>query len=223
MLLSIDVGIKNLALCVIDKDKKIHFWEVDGIPPLHKDGLFKCMKGHLDSRKDSFNEVTQVIIEKQPNKNQGIKSIENFIHAYFLIHDKEVTIWDARHKIPDIAGPGKTKYTARKNASIERCRKFLNETNPDWVPLFDKHKKKDDLADTVMQALSYMNMKGDEPTHSVPKPRKPTLNQTNTKYSKSNLAYIVKNKLPQDARFIKDLHRYYKTVDELVKEFNITV
>ena len=138
-------------------------------------------------------------------------------------------IWDARHKIPDVAGAGKAKYTERKKASIERARKFIvaTETNSEWVPFFDAHKKKDDLADTVMQALSFIDKRpeGKTGTVSSPKkvaPRKPTENQERTKYSKANLAWLVKTNAKQDARFKKDLARYYRSVDELTKEFNLT-
>ena len=64
MLLSIDVGIKNLAMCIMNPEKKIEFWEVGGVPPLHSDGLFLSMKRHLDSK--SFEHVTKVLIERQP-------------------------------------------------------------------------------------------------------------------------------------------------------------
>jgi len=52
-------------------------------------------------------------------------------------------------------------------------------------------------------------------------PRKPTENQTRTKYSKANLAYLVKTGAKQDARFKKDLARYYRDLDELVTEFGL--
>jgi hypothetical protein len=219
MILSIDVGIKNLAMCVITTDKKIRYWDVSGVPPMHADGLFPCMKRHLDERSVHFEPIQTVLIERQPDKNRGIKSVEHFIHAYFLIHDKNVILWDARHKIPDIVGPGRTQYSLRKKASVERCREFLKLTNTEFLPFFETSKKKDDLADTVMQALSYMEKKPDE--DKTPKPRKPTLNQTETKYSKANLAYLYKLGLTNNPRFKKDLARYYSDVSELAKEFNI--
>ena len=76
-----------------------------------------------------------------------------------------------------------------------------------------------------MQALSFVNRV--EPTSTTKKkkvtkviPRKPNENQKNTKYSKSNLAYILKNKLDveKNKRFMKDLHRYYKNIDELKRD-----
>jgi len=226
-LLSIDCGIKNLAMCLIDqKTKRIQRWDVSGVPPMHVDGIFQCMVRHLNE-KPWILEAQTVLIEKQPDRNRGMKGIENLLHTYFLVKEKQVVIWDARHKIPDVAGAGKAKYAQRKKTSIERARKFIDNTvNEDWIQFFDSHKKKDDLADTVMQALSYIDKRPAET--SEPKkakkqvPRKPTDNQTRTKYSKANLAWLVKTNAKQDARFKKDLARYYRDLDELVIEFGLT-
>lgn len=230
MLLSIDCGIKNLAMCLIDPStKKIHQWDVSGVPPKHADGLFPCLVRHLNERPWVL-EAKTVLIEKQPDRNRSMKSVENLLHTYMLVKDpdREVIIYDARHKIPDVAGAGKAKYAQRKKTSIERARKFLqaNEVNNNWIAHFDTHKKKDDLADTVMQALSFIDRtpggaKTEKPEPKKVNPRKPTENQSRTKYSKANLAWLVKTGAKQDARFNKDLARYYRSIDELKKEFRI--
>ena len=80
--------------------------------------------------------------------------------------------------------------------------------------------------DTVMQALSFIDKRPVESTGETkaPKkmmPRRPTENQTRTKYSKANLAWIVKTGAKQDARFRKDLARYYKDIEELMGEFKL--
>jgi hypothetical protein len=77
-----------------------------------------------------------------------------------------------------------------------------------------------------MQALSFIDKRPTEdPTKPVKEkkvsPRKPTDNQTRTKYSKANLAWLVKTGAKQDARFKKDLARYYRNLEELKKEFNL--
>jgi len=228
MILSIDCGIKNLAMCLIDPvDRKIHHWDVSGVPPTHADGVFLCLVRHLNERPWVLESKT-VVIEKQPDKNRSIKAVENLLHTYFLTKDpsREVVIWDARHKVPDFAGPGKAMYAKRKKAAIERARTFIDAVGPnkEWVPFFDKHSKKDDLADTVMQALSFMDKRPVEATPAAPKrvsPRKPTDNQQRTKYSKANLAWLVKTGAKQDARFKKDLARYYRSIDELKAEFKV--
>lgn len=226
MLLSIDCGIKNLALCLIDPStKKIHQWDVSGVPPKHADGIFPCLIRHLKEKPWTL-EASTVVIEKQPDRNRSMKGVENLLHTYFLVHDKDVVIWDARHKIPDVAGAGKARYAQRKKTSIERARKFIADDGPnkELVEFFDKHKKKDDLADTVMQALSFIEKRpeaSETVKEKVQKPRKPTENQSRTKYSKANLAYLVKSGAKQDARFKKDLARYYTSIDELKNEFGL--
>jgi hypothetical protein len=221
MLLSIDCGIKNLAMCLLDPTtKKIRQWDVSGVPPKHSAGLFPCMVKHLDTKTWAL-EATTVVIEKQPDRNRSMKSIENLLHTYFLIKGKEVVIWDARFKVPDCAGTGKAMYDKRKKTSVKRAREFIEGT--EWVPFFDAHKKKDDLADTVMQALSYIDRKVVEAPKKAKKmvPRKPTENQARTKYSKANLAWLVKTNAKQDARFTKDLKRYYTSIEELKSEFGL--
>jgi Poxvirus A22 protein len=224
MLLSIDVGIRNLAMCLIDPEtKKIHQWDVSGIPPQSSDGLFVSLKKHVDARAWTRTQSRIVLIEKQPDRNKTMKSVEHFLHTYYLCHDKEVIIWDARHKIPDVAGAGRSKYVQRKKTSIERCRQFLQVTNPEWINLFDQHKKKDDLADTCMQALSFIDRIVPE-TSKKPKkqtPRRPTEHQRNTQYSRSNLAWLYTHGEHENARFRKDLARYYTCIEELFRDFTL--
>lgn len=228
MILSIDVGIRNLAMCLFDETSNlVTEWDVSGVPPEHKDGLFVSLRKHLDERPWTLTADT-ILIEKQPDKNKKMKMVEHFLHAYFVIRAPaaDTIIYDARFKVPDVSGPGKAQYMKRKKVSIERCRIFIetNENNSHWLPIFDASKKKDDLADTVMQAISFTKRiepkkKDKEKTKIVP--RKPNENQKRTRYSLSNLAWILKNKpeceyIENNKRFMKDLNRYYKTLQEFI-------
>ena len=230
MILSIDVGIRNLAVCQFDETSNLVVnWDVSGVPPEHKDGLFVSMRKHLDERPWVLDSNV-ILIEKQPDRNKKMKMVENFLHAYFVIKcpKSETIIYDAKFKIPDVCGPGKAQYLKRKKVSIERCEAFLNSNpiNSHWLPIFKESKKKDDLADTVMQAISFT--KRVEPLKKTVKnkklvARKPNQNQKETRYSKSNLAWIYLNKpececLEKNKRFMKDLKRYYKCIEELAKE-----
>jgi hypothetical protein len=235
-LLSIDVGIKNLAMCLIDQtNSKVIQWDVSGVPPKHESGLFPSLRDHLDARPWVLD-AQIVLIEKQPGMNKTMKTVENFLHSYCVIKNPkaETIIYDARHKVPDVVGSGKAQYRKRKQAAIERCQEFLegSEVNSHWLPTFHASKKKDDLADTVLQALSFINRRTPKESKSVaakaaaPKKsashtaRKPNENQRATKYSVSNLVWFVKNetraKLEADKRFMKDLKRYYSNFDELL-------
>ena len=235
MILSIDVGIKNLAMCLLDEDKNnlVVEWDVDGIPPQHRDGVYVSMRDHLDARPWVLNAKT-ILIEKQPDRNKKMVSVMHFLYAYFIIKcpKAETILYDARHKIPDVAGPGKAQYNKRKKVSIERCEDFIrsNSVNSHWIDTFVKSKKKDDLADTVMQALSFVNRREVLPASQKKKStklvaRRPNENQKATKYSKSNLAWIYLNKvecevLENNKRFMKDLKRYYRDLSELIKELS---
>jgi hypothetical protein len=221
MILSIDVGIRNLALCLLDEDRKnlVTEWDVDGIPPQHADGIYVSLRNHLDERPWVLTAKT-ILIEEQPSFNKKMVSVMHFLHAYFIIKcpKAETIIYHASNKIPDISGPGKAQYNKRKKASIERCEAFIrsSDVNAHWVDTFVKSKKKDDLADTVMQAS-----KKKKTTKLVA--RRPNENQKMTKYSKSNLAWIYLNKvecevLENNKRFMKDLKRYYRDVNELIKD-----
>lgn len=223
MLLSIDVGIRNLGLCLIDPStKQIKHWDATGVPPEHASGLYKSLYTHFKERPWVL-ECSKVLVEKQPDKNKTMKSVEHFIHTYFICNEKDVQVYDARFKIPDVVGPGKAMYAKRKKASVVRCTEFLKETHQDdLLSWFLKQKKKDDLADTVMQALSYMEKTvscSEEKT--TKKPRKPTPNQTETRYSKANLAWLHIHGIKDQKRFDKDLKRYYKNLQEMLSEFNI--
>ena len=235
MILSIDVGIRNLAICLLD-DKSgnlVRHWDVDGIPPQHKDGIYVSMRDHLDARPWVLTADT-ILIEKQPERNKKMVSVMHFLYAYFIIKcpQAETILYDARHKIPDVAGPGKAQYNKRKKVSIERCEAFIRDgsTNAHWLDTFLKSRKKDDLADTVMQALSFVNRVEVVPASKKKKTtklvaRRPNENQKATKYSKSNLAWIYLNKpecevLENNKRFMKDLKRYYRDLNDLIKEIN---
>jgi hypothetical protein len=234
ILLSIDVGIKNLAMCLIDESTQLVLqWDVSGVPPQHQDGLFPCLRDHLDEKPWVLT-ATTILIEKQPGMNKTMKTVENFLHSYFVIKSpkSETIIYDARHKVPDIAGAGKARYRQRKQAAVDRCRTFLETStiNKHWMATFVASKKKDDLADTVLQALSYINRrvltepkkKGKDATEKKKvTARKPNENQKATKYSIPNMVWFLKNEtrenLEKDKRFMKDLKRYYKDFDEFEK------
>jgi len=247
VLLSIDVGIKNLAMCLIEEDtSKVLQWDVSGVPPQHRDGLFPCLRDHLDEKPWVLT-ATTILIEKQPGMNKTMKTVENFLHSYFVIKNPkaETIIYDARHKVPDVAGSGKARYRQRKQVSIDRCREFIenSEVNKHWIPTFVASKKKDDLADTVLQALSYINRrvigkgsnsKNSGTEHSEKETesssskseskkvvaRKPNENQKATKYSIPNLIWLARNEphenLKKDKRFMKDLLRHYKSFEEFL-------
>lgn len=115
-------------------------------------------------------EVDQVIIENQPVlKNPTMKSVQMILYTYFLIHGvaknkiKDISFVSARNKLKIYDGPPievkiKGKYAKNKKLSIEYCKYMIGKLNqPKFVDLFLKNKKKDDLADSFLQGIWFLN------------------------------------------------------------------
>ena len=65
----------------------------------------------------------------------------------------------ATNKLKEFLGTKKTTYTERKKASIQFARSTLvkEQLGYNWIEHFNKHKKKDDLADSFLQGRWYLN------------------------------------------------------------------
>lgn len=108
----------------------------------------------------SSDNLKYVIIENQisPIANR-MKSIQCMIAEYFITKNIEtITFVSASNKLNQFIQKT-TEYKERKKMSIEITQKLLeeNSTNSKWISHFNKHKKKDDLADSLLQLLWYKN------------------------------------------------------------------
>lgn len=128
-----------------------------------------------------INFIDKVMIENQPSNLNGImKTIQYLIFSYFelLRHwDKVVgqtILINPVHKLLNhdykpvskqcnVATSNKVdrreKYKQNKLDSIDICRHYLRE-NDVLLLFFNSHKKKDDLADTCIQTISYIRKNG---------------------------------------------------------------
>ena len=148
--------------------------------------------------------VSKIVIEKQPSRNPKMKQIEHMIHAYFIIKGilniessiKAIEIFNPMHKLGAFHLKGSHNYKDRKRISVDICKSFLNHIvqSDNILNIFNSSKKKDDLADCLLQALisnkfNYDVLTIDIHDHNI-NPRKPTQSQSKKGYSKSNLKYI---------------------------------
>ena len=154
--LSFDVGQKNLAFCKVNLETRdIVEWNVISLPV----SLTAIVK-HLEQT-FSMGNVSLVLVEKQPARNVKMRIIETILMTYFATNGvKTVLSYSAKHKLGAIGKTikGKTNYTMRKKMSVVMCRTYISRTANmgTWLDFFEKSKKKDDLADCLLQYLSYI-------------------------------------------------------------------
>lgn len=108
-------------------------------------------------------EVNNVGLENQPCLKQPLmKSIQIALYSYLKIRGgidkgengiKNFKMINATQKCKK---KSKT-YAQRKKDSIEECRIILENEQKEWLDFFDKHKKKDDLADSYNLVVTLLN------------------------------------------------------------------
>jgi hypothetical protein len=191
--ISFDIGVKNLALCIlkrIDNTVTIIDWNIITLADNKKqikgvNKISEVLYYELDNIIGKLQDIDikyidKVIIENQPSNLNGImKTIQFLIYGYFdlLRHwDKvvgEVILINPSLKLqnhtytPQTFASSSTdrreKYKLNKQQSIEICKQYIAD-DQDLVKIFMNHKKKDDLADTCLQTISYMRKNGSDVT-----------------------------------------------------------
>lgn len=185
--LSFDIGIKNLCYCLSDNNSIIK-WNIIDISG--RDIYDISTKALTELQKiDKIYDI--VLIENQPvQKNPKMKSIQMIIFTFFMYNKTclganitDIILMSATRKNKymfnfDISVPDyKSKYTKCKKMSIE-CTKYLLNNDERWYDYFLSHKKKDDLADSYLQTLAYINHTPVLP--NPPSPRSVSSNDSTT-------------------------------------------
>lgn len=121
---------------------------------------------NLRDKLDVLLEVSHidlVLIENQisPIANR-MKTIQGMIAQYLIMRGvNNIVFYSASNKLKTFIGGHKTSYSERKQLSVSYTIQILAKTLTlnDWIIFFSSHKKKDDLADSFLQALSYLIQK----------------------------------------------------------------
>ncbi len=172
--ISVDPGTKNLAVCVVEFDDanenpRIVAWITTALDSSTPSGVVSTIERVLGGLEPC--EHVEVVIEHQPLKNVKTKTLQNYFEMLFTLRGAaRVYVQDARLKlnwaattshwprgdIPDWS------YGVRKKLSVDVARSWLSSDDDDddgaWKSVFEASKKKDDLADALLQALAYAGM-----------------------------------------------------------------
>ena len=185
IILSFDVGIKNLAYCQIDSlTKDILDWNVlDCSVPKNGNVIVKLIE-ELENVSNLLESNT-ILIEKQPSFNPQMRIISTAIYVYFTLRlnyengtKTKIMYYSAKNKLKlcgdtesiqkkqesTLRGSkGKRKsYYYNKKAAIEQTEMNLQKKfevfdfYSKYQSFFKNSKKKDDLADSYLQGLAYI-------------------------------------------------------------------
>jgi hypothetical protein len=159
MFISIDVGIKNLAYVVYDKD--IVDWKVlelcDKTQNASKLNMIEVGKKLFELLETLHHPITEVIIENQIGQNAiRMKMLQGMITFYFISKGiTNIQYWNAGNKLKRYI-KAKTTYSQRKKYSVQITRDIVTSCFPLQKTYFETHKKKDDLADCLLQLLDFL-------------------------------------------------------------------
>lgn len=159
MFISIDVGIKNLAYVIYDKE--IIEWKVvelcDKTQNASKLNMIEVGKKLFESLETIHYPLTEIIIENQIGQNAiRMKMLQGMISFYFISKGMtNIHYWNAGNKLKRFIKT-KTTYSQRKKYSVQITREIVSNCFPTQQPYFETHKKKDDLADCFLQLLDFL-------------------------------------------------------------------
>lgn len=122
--------------------------------------------------KDKFNAlfsnegiIDYVIIENQisPIANR-MKTIQGMIVQYFIMSEvivDNIEFISASNKLKECNVTDKTNYNDRKKTGILKCLDIISSDDrfKDKLEFFNAHKKKDDLSDSFLQGIWFINNK----------------------------------------------------------------
>ena len=106
---------------------------------------------------EDIDTIDMVIIENQisPIANR-MKTIQGMLSQYFLMKNNtlDIEFISSMNKLKD--DEIHDTYSERKKAGIKKCLDMIEKAHTEWIPFFQMHKKKDDLADCFLQGMWYI-------------------------------------------------------------------
>jgi len=131
-------------------------------------GLFTIgvnIKNKLNCLFKDEGKIDYVIIENQIGPLAiRMKTIQGMIVQYFIMSNLNVEYIEfisASNKLKDCDVKYKEKYSDRKKLGIAKCLEVLtlDFRFNEHIPYFNRHRKKDDLSDSFLQGLWFINNK----------------------------------------------------------------
>lgn len=157
--IAIDVGIKNLGLCVFDfLTVQVCVWECES---LVSNGRYipqnnvTYVKSFIKRHSTYFDKAAVVVIERQMRCNMRI--VEAILQTLF--YDKCIII--SARSIKMHYGLSMKNYRANKHKAVEWATQFVDVNSaviqPQALSSFNSKNKRDDLADSLLLVMYYLD------------------------------------------------------------------
>lgn len=157
-LLSFDVGIKHLGYAGLNETGRVLHTGIRSIPS--KTNRVKDTIATLQKlMEDLETEPDIVLVEKQLHRNPTMRVVQAILQAFFVMMypRSKVIEYSPKNKLK---GEECLNYRARKKRSIELCQEHIRDHAEQTVQeSFRTEKKKDDMADAILQGVSYIKQK----------------------------------------------------------------
>lgn len=187
VIISFDIGIKNLACCVIeasankdDTNAKVLMWYIisladkkEKIPAVGE--LSLRLFAELDELVETLGPervIDTVIVENQPSKiNGSMKTVQMMIYSYFQLRRHwegrvlDVIMVSARGKLQghdwceaQIPATDKTGYELNKWRAVRIAECYI-KGDARLESIFCSYNKKDDMSDSMLQCIAWLRKK----------------------------------------------------------------
>lgn len=123
----------------------------------------KMLKTKFNELFQEYDCINTVIIENQIGPLAiRMKTIQGMLVQYFIMSHlkvENIQFVSSANKLKDCDVQDKMEYADRKKLGIKMCLEYLNkhEKVNKYLSYFKSHKKQDDLADSFLQGLWYIN------------------------------------------------------------------
>ena len=156
--IAIDIGVRNISLCVYDQMlSRITFWE--NMPLMH--GRYvphqnvEYVHKFVEKHSELFKNANAIVIERQMRCNMRI--IESVLQSLFF--DRAIVV--SPRSVKSHYDLGTRNYRENKQKAVEFAQDFVEHNAivlaPEALSSWRLAKKKDDLADSLITVLYYLD------------------------------------------------------------------
>jgi hypothetical protein len=157
--IAIDVGIKNLGICVFDfASAKFVFWDNVSLVPNGRyipSNNVQYVRDFISRHQHFFDEASCVLVERQMRCNMRI--IESVLQTLYF----DICIVINARSIKAHYGIGTKNYRMNKERAVEWADQFVKNNSVAFAPgatsAFETKTKKDDIADSLLMITYYLD------------------------------------------------------------------